>query len=373
MRQISALFLTLILTLFSCQEDKNTYTLEGDAIGFADGTEIYVSTFENKQAKVIDTIIVEDGKFSATFPNSNTLSVNFLSTNEANGSVIYFPENENMKATLYKDSIQASRVTGGDQNKAYGEYLAKSAEFNTKKQASMEAFRKAQQENDAAAAAQVQSANLNLMGEETKYKKDFLANHDKSLFSVMLLSEMVSRGEISVADAQAYLKDLRPELESSEITQELKTKLSSMGKAEIGADAPDFSAPTPDGGTMSLSEALGKYTIIDFWASWCRPCRIENPNVVKVYNKYHDQGLNIISVSLDKADQKDKWIQAIKDDQMDWYHVSNLQFWNDPIARQYSVRSIPATFLLDSNGVIIDKDLRGAALEAKMATLFGDK
>ncbi|HAV55900.1 MAG TPA: peroxiredoxin, partial [Aequorivita sp.] len=139
---------------------------------------------------------------------------------------------------------------------------------------------------------------------------------------------------------------------------------------EVGSLAPNFSAPTPTGEMMSLKDALGKYTIIDFWASWCRPCRIENPNVVKVYNKYHDKGLNIISVSLDKAEQKDKWLQAIKDDQMDWYHVSNLQFWQDPIAQQYSVRSIPATFLLDENGVIIDKNLRGAALEAKIATLF---
>src|SRR5690606_13051987 len=242
MRQISALFLTLSLTFFSCSQDKDTYTLEGDAIGFADGTEIFVSTFENKQAKVIDTLVIENGKFSATYPLSNSLNVNFLSIKETNGNVIYFPENENLTATLYKDSLQASRVSGGKQNEAYSEFLAKTAEFNSKKQASMEAFRKAQQENDAAAAAQVQSANLNLMAEETKYKKEFLSKHDKSLFSIMLLSEMVGRGEITVAEAKAYMQELRPELESSDITQELKTQLESMGKAEIGEKAPEFSA-----------------------------------------------------------------------------------------------------------------------------------
>lgn len=373
MRQFLALFLTISLTLFSCQEEKNGYTLEGDAIGFADGAEIFVHTFENKQNKVIDTLIVKDGKFSGTYPNDTSIKLNFLRANQTNGSVIYFPENENMKAVIYKDSMLASRVTGGKQNQAYSEYASKMAEFNKRKQASVTAFRNAQQQNDAAAAAKVQSDNLNLMGEETKFKKEFLDKHDKSLFTIMLVAEMIGRGEMTPTEAKAYIKDLNPELNASDMAQELKDKLETMGKAEIGTKAPEFSAPSPEGKNIALSETLGKYTIIDFWASWCKPCRVENPNVVRVYKKYHEKGLNIISVSLDKAEQKDKWLQAIKDDEMDWFHVSNLQFWNDPIAQQYSVRSIPATFLLDENGVIIDKNLRGAALEAKIGTLLGDK
>jgi thiol-disulfide isomerase/thioredoxin len=143
-----------------------------------------------------------------------------------------------------------------------------------------------------------------------------------------------------------------------------------MSVSDIGAKAPEFSAPTPEGTELALNDALGKYTIIDFWASWCKPCRRENPNVVRVYEKYHDKGLNIISVSLDRQGQESRWKQAIADDKMDWYHVSNLMFWQDPIAKQYNVRSIPATFLLDENGTIIDKNLRGAALEVKIASLL---
>ncbi|QAA81270.1 AhpC/TSA family protein [Aequorivita sp. H23M31] len=371
MRQIFALFLTLTLTLMSCQKDKNTYTLEGDAVGFADGSEILVYTFEDRQAKIIDTLIIENGKFSGTYPNDNGLSLNFLRSTDVNGTVIYFPGNEDLKAVFYKDSVQASRVTGGKQNKAYSDFVSKINEFNEKKKNNMDAFRKAQEENDAAAIAKVQSDNLNLTGEETKFKKDFLANHDKSLFSLMLIAEMVGRGEMTSTEANTFISDLSPDLAATDIAKELKMQLEKMGKAEVGTKAPEFSAPTPDGKELALADALGKYTIIDFWASWCKPCRIENPNVVKVYNKYHDKGLNIISVSLDKADQKDKWLQAIKDDKMDWYHVSNLEFWNDPIAQQYSVRSIPATFLLDENGVIIDKNLRGDALEAKIGSLLG--
>lgn len=373
MRQILTLLLTVSLALFSCQDDKNTYKLEGEAVGFADGAQIFVNTFENKQPVVIDTLVVKDGKFSGTYPKTEAVNLNFLRTDQNNGSAIYFPENENMKVTIYKDSMQASKFEGGKQNKAYSEYMAKMTEFNNRKKSSMEEYQIAQQKNDTATTFRIQAEGMNMMEEESKFKKEFLAKNDKSLFSIMLLSEMVAREEMTPGEAKAYIQDLSPELNATDMTQELKARLDTMGKAEMGSKAPDFSAPSPDGKEIALSDVLGKYTIIDFWASWCKPCRIENPNVVKVYQKYHDKGLNIISVSLDKAEQKDKWLQAIKDDNMDWYHVSNLQFWNDPIAQQYSIRSIPATFLLDENGVIIDKNLRGAALEAKIGTLLGDK
>ena len=370
MRFIFALLFAI--SLISCNDnDNNGYTLEGDAIGFENGTEIYVFTLENKQPKAIDTLVVTDGKFSATYPKAEGYNLNFLRVNNINGSVLYFPENKDMKAVVYKDSLQSSRVSGGKQNEAYGNFVDKMGALNEVKQERMDRFRTAREQNDTAAIAQIQSENLNLMNEETEYKKAFLKENNNSLFSVMLISEMVGRKELTPAEASAFIENLNPKLADSELVLDLKTGLESLKKASVGSKAPDFSAPTPTGEMMSLKEALGKYTIIDFWASWCKPCRVENPNVVKVYNKYHEKGLNIISVSLDKDTQKDKWIQAIADDKMDWYHVSNLKFWQDPIAQQYNIRSIPATFLLDENGGIIDKDLRGAALEAKIATLLG--
>ena len=139
-----------------------------------------------------------------------------------------------------------------------------------------------------------------------------------------------------------------------------------------GDQAPDIEFfQLSDNTGKKLSDFKGQVVVIDFWASWCKPCRRENPNVVKVYEEYHDKGLNIISVSLDKAGQKERWIKAIEADKMNWEHVSNLKGWNEPIAKMYNVRSIPATFLLDENGTIIAKNLRGAALGTKIATLLG--
>src|SRR5690606_21997134 len=149
--------------------------------------------------------------------------------------------------------------------------------------------------------------------------------------------------------------------------------LSNLSSVEIGNKAPEFTAPNPEGEQIALKDVLGKVTLIDFWASWCKPCRVENPNIVSVYEKYHDKGFNAIGVSLDRQDQKDKWIQAIADDRLSWPQVSNLQFWQDPVAKQYGIQAIPAAFLLDENGVIVARNLRGEALGQKVAELLGEE
>lgn len=145
--------------------------------------------------------------------------------------------------------------------------------------------------------------------------------------------------------------------------------LARMQSMAAGAEAPDFSAPTPDGGSLKLSDLRGKYVMIDFWASWCRPCRMENPNVVKAYNKYHPKGFEILGVSLDQ--EKGKWEAAIQQDGLIWKHVSDLKGWQSQPAALYGVSSIPATVLLDMDGKIIARNLRGPALEDKLKEIFG--
>jgi peroxiredoxin len=138
----------------------------------------------------------------------------------------------------------------------------------------------------------------------------------------------------------------------------------------IGQKAPDISLPNPEGQKVKLSTLKGKVVLIDFWASWCGPCRKENPFVVNVYNKYKDKGFTVFSVSLDN--NKDKWLQAIEKDGLVWNHVSDLKGWNSSAADLYGIRSIPATFLLDKDGTIIGKNLRGAALENALRKVFGE-
>jgi len=144
--------------------------------------------------------------------------------------------------------------------------------------------------------------------------------------------------------------------------------LKRMKGANVGGDAPEIALPTPTGERLALSSLRGKYVLLDFWASWCGPCRQENPNVVKTYAKYKDSGFEILGISLDK--DKGAWLKAIENDQLVWKHVSDLQYWNSVAAQAYGVNAIPMTFLVGPDGKIVAKGLRGPSLDKYLAELF---
>nr|WP_262919032.1 TlpA disulfide reductase family protein [Tunicatimonas sp. TK19036]WKN35497.1 TlpA disulfide reductase family protein [Tunicatimonas sp. TK19036] len=159
-------------------------------------------------------------------------------------------------------------------------------------------------------------------------------------------------------------------LPNSPYTQQLVEQVESLRTLAIGMPAPDINLPNPAGDTVSLSSLEGNYVMIDFWAAWCKPCRMENPNVVRLYNKYKGEGFEIYGVSLDRS--REDWVEAIKKDQLTWKHVSDLQYFNSQAAKLYNINAIPATVLIDPKGKIIAKNLRGQALEQKLAEIFGD-
>lgn len=364
------IYLSTAFLFISCNSE-DQYTLKGNAYGFEDGTKVYLFEVDmNNQSIAKDTLIVENGRFESKYPQVPDTPLNYIKMEGTNANIVFFVENEDLTAQIYKDSLDASQVLGGNQNELYHAFLSTSRNFNKQKGMLSQAFEQARLEQDDIRVDEIRNKNISLVQEEVAYKRQFVNENSNSIFGLMLLSELFYQEELSADETSQIIERLSPKMSSHPLVSDLKEKIEISKKAEVGGIAPNFEAPSPNGENVALNDVLGKYTIIDFWASWCRPCRIENPNVVKVYEKYHDKGLNIISVSLDKEGQKDRWIQAIEDDKMNWYHVSNLQFWQDPIARQYNVRSIPATFLLDEQGRIIDKNLRGVALEQRIAELL---
>lgn len=168
--------------------------------------------------------------------------------------------------------------------------------------------------------------------------------------------------------AQQFIEEFKDK--DPETVAALQKKIKKTSQTMEGGEAPDFTQDTPEGEPLALSSLRGKVILVDFWASWCGPCRRENPNVVNVYNAYKDKGFDVLSVSLDS--DKGRWLSAIEKDKLTWKHVSDLKGWGNEAAKMYGVSSIPATFLLDKEGKIIGRNLRGPALEAKLKEVFGE-
>lgn len=176
---------------------------------------------------------------------------------------------------------------------------------------------------------------------------------------------------LSMEDRRALLMRLQQEVrerQMAEARQNPPRQAAPQSAVKTGQVAPEISLPTPEGELMNLSQLRGKVVLVDFWASWCKPCRAENPNVVRMYNKYKDKGFEIYGVSLDRT--KDAWLKAIEKDGLTWHHVSDLKFWNSEAAQTYGVRGIPYTVLLDKEGKIVAESLRGQALEDKVASML---
>ncbi|MEP2937353.1 MAG: TlpA disulfide reductase family protein [Gilvibacter sp.] len=363
-------FLSVILLACSSPEEN---VLKGTAIGFAEGeTFLWQEVDENNQPKVLDTITINNRSFSIDLSDVKDKNLRLLTATSIKGNLLVFIEGSSLKATVYKDSIWASRVSGSRSNDLYNEYMDQLRSLALERRANTEAYNQARQEQDGVMVQILQEKNNELVAAERGFKKNFITNNPNSLFTIMVLSELLDNKDISLTEAKRVIDATDDQIMNTNLGKTLVTSLEAVKNTDIGGKAPLFSAPMPNGTELALNEVMGKYTLIDFWASWCKPCRIENPNLVRAYNEYHDKGFNIIGVSLDQPTGKERWIKAIADDGLIWPQISNLKFWQDPIARQYDVKGIPASFLIDEEGTIVAKDLRGQQLDETLASLFSE-
>ena len=372
MKKISIIFFAITLILVGCQEDQGYY-LSGNISGLEDGKKVFISEYdaETNSAKALDTAVIQNGKFEKDMGEIDLPNLSFLRFEGLNGNVIYISENQKINFTIDKDSLREAEISGGKENKALSEYLNHLKEVNTKMGKMQQDMRQAMMDQDTEKLESLRQEQAEYRDNDENFKKELFNRNKDSYLSVMILNDMLRMRTLSSSEVREMYNGISERIKETPMAENLASALESAKAAEVGSKAPEFSAPTPEGDQLALNDNLGKITIVDFWAAWCKPCRIENPNLVKTYNKYKDQGLNIISVSLDRPGQKERWIQAIKDDNLEqWDHVSNLQFWNDPIAKKYKISAIPATFVLDENGVIVAKNLRGTALENKIGELL---
>lgn len=381
------LLLSASVVLFSCNKVKDgEYLITGTAKGIENGKTIILETQDANGMGLIavDTVKVENGKFEikgkVTEPAFHTIQLE-----AANGKIPFILETGEIIIEIDKDSIQKSKISGTYNNDEYVKFNEEIKVIQKKvmdfQKQNMQAMNTAQQTQDTAVINKLMKEYSKIQEEvgtaaKAKYTT-YAETHPKSFISALIIQSMVSDPSMDVKKSESLYNSLDESLKNTKPGKAIKTRLAEIKNPAAGAPVPaaadakwrsDFSAPNPDGKVISLKENLGKVTIVDFWASWCGPCRKENPNVVALYKELHSKGLNIIGVSLDK--DASKWKEAIAKDKLTWPQVSHLKSWEEPIALQYKVESIPATFILDASGKVVAKDLRGEALRAKVIELL---
>ncbi|MBI6119740.1 TlpA disulfide reductase family protein [Salegentibacter maritimus] len=370
MRKIIMTF-AIAAALTSCQEDKG-YTISGDAPKMEDGKTVYVSEIDENTSRPIrvDSTTIKDGSFKLDLQDPESPNLSFLEFEGTQGNVIFISENEEIKFKIYKDSLRSSEISGGKENKLLQEYLAHLKQVNEKVMQGRSEMQSAFQQKDSTKLTSLQENEKELIDNDKVFKKKMVQENPGSFVSIMVISDMLRMKSYPVNEIQDMFAKLSEEVQNTAIGKQISKNLKEANKVAIGSKAPNFTAPTPEGDEIALKDVMGKVTVIDFWAAWCKPCRVENPNLVKTYNKYKDDGLSIIGVSLDRPGQKDRWVKAIKDDGLPWHQVSNLQFWQDPVAQLYGIKAIPAAFVLNEEGTIVARDLRGEDLDKKIGELL---
>jgi len=363
-----ALPLFVAFSIIACQNGSNSLKIKGTS-DLDNGIKIFhIKADANNQPQVMDTLTVSEGKFELTFEVEEP-NVHFLQVEGLQGTFPFVVEGGTLDVEIFKDSLVASKAMGTISNDDFMQYKSETKVYITSLNAIGNDLQQALILKDTLAAQDLQDQYQEVRLQIQEYELDFIRSSPDSFISILILERFVANKTLPTGEAKELYDGLSERIKNTDSGRSISGILNVPEKAEVGQAAPLFEGPDPEGNRLALNESLGKVTIIDFWASWCRPCRIENPNLVRLYNEHKNDGLRIVGVSLDKT--KPKWIQAIADDGLTWEHVSNLEFWNDPIARLYNVSAIPATFIVDENGIIVSRDLRGIELERKVQELLG--
>lgn len=365
-----ALLLIAMFAVVACAESsadegiKETSSLSAKVAG-AEGKTVYLEELTPTEIKPVDTAqVAEDGSFKFEF------------TPGGPGFYRIMFDQNNFLVFIMNDGENAA--VGGDLSNLYKTYTVQgSPESQRLRELNKMLFprdslnmvmQNARMQQDQQGYMTAATQQQTVMVEIDRKIKDFINRSPGSLSSLAALQNL------DINSDYAYYKQVVEGLEgkanNNVFFQQMKQQVDQQKLTAVGSAAPEINLPQPDGELLALSSLKGQYVLIDFWASWCGPCRRENPNVKRVYSKYHDKGFEIYGVSLDKT--KNAWTAAIEADGLEWKHVSDLKYWQSSVVPKYGVKGIPLTVLLDPEGNIIAKNLRGPQLEAKLAEIFSE-
>jgi len=366
---INFFFLAAVLVMVSCekigkQEFDGTVKVSGEVKNAPEG-KIEIYKFVDQSTEIIGEIPMGSG---GEFEYDLSLEgPGFFELHLMNQKIV--------KLALYAEDVQVSydfndeaslKVEGAEDSQNLQKIEVLLSDYQKTVNDLNTAYFEAMSKRDQEAIKSIQTTAMNLEDTQSQKVKLVLEGMKDSFASMAGIAMLNIKNDFQFIDE--LVKGLDEKYPNTKMITSLLHQLDDMRALSIGQVAPEISLPNPNGELIKLSDLKGKYVLIDFWAAWCRPCREENPNVVRLYNQYKEKGFEVFGVSLDRT--KEAWVKAIADDNLTWTHVSDLKYFNSEAAATYQINAIPATYLLDPEGKIIGKDLRGASLENKLKEIF---
>lgn len=315
-----------------------------------------------------DSALMVKGKFTfkGKTPEPNMYWITLRKTD--NPALVFFADNTAISVSASADSMANAVIKGGKTEEEYKAWQSMLSGYNSTRNSLIMQFQTYQRQGDMDGARKIQDSAQLLERAYEKNIVNFIKSHPTSNVGGYIIWSVIFDWP-SIPEYEEMYTALGEPVKKGKFGKLAKEKIQSMTGTTIGYEALDFTLPDVNGKNITLSSYKGKYVLVDFWASWCGPCRAENPTVVAAYEKYKSKGFDILGVSLDQ--NKEKWMQAIQKDNLPWTHVSDLKGWGNVVAQKYGVSSIPFNLLLDKQGKIVAKGLRGPALEAELEKLMG--